>query len=145
MVLKKKISLCAAAFFVVVLFLGIFQVANAAGLVPQSCLGDAKACGLCSFLETFILASDAIMGLAGAFSVVMIVWGGIIMITAYGNEQRVAWGKNMIIAVIIGIFVVMLAWLLVNLIIGGLTEGGSPLVAQINGQSWNACPTITIK
>lgn len=77
-------------------------------------------CTLCDFLQVFVNAADILVGLSGAFAVVMFVYGGIVMITAYGAESRIKWGKDILIATTIGILIVLLAWFLVNIIIGSL-------------------------
>jgi len=84
---------------------------------PADVVSDTQRCGLCTFVSIFTRASDVIIALSGAFAVIMFVYGGVVMITAYGTESRVKWGKDILISTTVGIFIVMLAWTLVNTVI----------------------------
>lgn len=74
-------------------------------------------CTPCTFLKLFINGADIIIGLTGAFAIVMFVFGGVTMITAYGNPDLINRGKAMITATIVGILIVLLAWTFVNVLI----------------------------
>lgn len=80
------------------------------------CLGKGN-CSVCDFVQLFISASDLILALSGTLAIVMFIIGGVIMITAYGAPDRINWGKNTMIATVIGLMIVLLAWTLVNLLI----------------------------
>ena len=83
-------------------------------------------CGPCDFVALSVNASNIIVGLSGTFSVLMFVYGGIVMLTAYGNESRVKWGKDILVATVIGILIVLLAWTFINLLIGSFFGSVNP-------------------
>ena len=85
------------------------------------CATTGEKCNLCDFMRVFINASNIIVGLSGAFAVLMFVWGGILMITAYGSEARITQGKDVIKATVTGILLVFLGWTIVNFTIEALT------------------------
>ncbi|MEI6288435.1 MAG: pilin [bacterium] len=123
--MNKKTKFILASFFTVFLFFTALSFsAQAEGLVPKECAeGTAENCGLCSFISVFVLASNLIVGLTGVASLVMFIWGGMEMITAYGNEARAKAGKEVITAAITGIVIIFLAWTVINLLVTSLAKG----------------------
>lgn len=101
------------------------------GCTGQSIGNDERECTPCDFINIFINASDIILGLSGTFAVIMFVYGGLVMITAYGNEARIKWGKEILIATVVGIFVIVLAWSTVHLIVTSLLNNPN--------SEWNVC------
>ncbi len=91
-------------------------------LIPKECRQGGE-CGLCQFFQTVINASDIILALTGIMAVVMFVYGGFTMIIAYGNEQLIERGKKILIATVIGIGIVLLAWTFVHIVIQSITGG----------------------
>lgn len=133
--MKKKII----SIIIILIFICLIGInfAQAISLVPEECAEKyASNCSLCSFIELFINAADIILGLAGTLALVMFIFGGFVMITAYGKASRVQWGKDILIATVIGILIILLAWTLVNLIILSL-YGGTDLgvFTRITGKS----------
>lgn len=55
-------------------------------------------------------------GFAGLVAIIMIIWGAIQYLTAYGNEERAQRGKTTFFWSLIGVMLILLAWGLVNLI-----------------------------
>ena len=64
------------------------------------------------------------LGFLGLISVIMIIYGGILYVTAAGEQERVDKGKKIIMYAIVGIVIILLAFALVNTILGGLGAGG---------------------
>ncbi|MFA4871732.1 MAG: pilin [Patescibacteria group bacterium] len=149
---KNKIYTLIIIFIISLFFSLAFPVLAAEvpeGLVPLECAGNqyAKgACGLCSFIKMFVKAADILVGLSGVFLILMFIFGGFVMITAYGNETRVKWGKDALVAAVIGIFIIMLAWTLINTIIysfyGITSPGVDSTYNRFTGKSlnqWGQC------
>ena len=59
-----------------------------------------------------------VLGLLGIIAVIMILYGGFIWLTAAGNEENVTKAKNILSAAIIGLVIVLLAWAIVNYVLG---------------------------
>lgn len=119
MKIKKIITLSLIILFLFVIVPSVSADSLVTDDLSKRC-ASAEGCDLCDFVDLFVNASNILLGLSGTFSVLMFVYGGIIMITAYGNESRVNWGKDILIATVMGIFIVLFAWTFVNLIIGAL-------------------------
>jgi len=123
----KKILLVTTLIFIGVFALSIISI-NAAPIGPL--VTNTNPDDPCDFIAMFITAKDVILGLSGVFATVMFVYGGMVMVTAYGNEARIKWGKDILVAAVVGIFVVLLAWTGVNTLLQAI-DPDSP---------WSTCP-----
>ena len=61
-----------------------------------------------------------VTGIAGLLAVVVLIVGGVRYILAAGNEKAVGAAKNTIIYAIIGLIVIIVAYVIVNTIVGAL-------------------------
>jgi hypothetical protein len=139
---------------VFILLIGLAQIINAAcppeclcpdgtigveggspqGFVPCGRKADDLAtdiceCCRCTLCHLFILIKRLVdfttVNIIFPLAVLMIVVGGVILLTAAGDPGRLAQGKNIIRATIIGIIIILAAWLIVNTIITFLTPADS--------------------
>lgn len=135
MIKKRRLLLIITLFLFSILWL---KPALAIGpLINSDQLKNPKT--VCDFLGLVTNASDILVGLTGILAVVMYIWGGFWLLTSYGGT-RVQKGKDTIIAATVGIFIVMLAWTLVNTIIAA-TYGGKLTSSAFSGitgsDQWN--------
>ena len=63
------------------------------------------------------------LGFLGFVAVVMIIYGGILYVTAAGKEDKTEQGKKIILYSIIGIVIILLSFAIVNTVLGGLGAG----------------------
>ncbi len=63
---------------------------------------------------------DAVLGLVGSLALIMFIYGGLIWMTAGGNEQKVTKGKNIVIWAALGLVVVFSAYALVKFVFSAL-------------------------
>jgi hypothetical protein len=126
---------------------GIVHECLYGGLVPCGRLVDdpntpgideTAACTLCHF---FVLAKRTVDEFLIPYiifpvGVLIVLIGGIIWLTASGDPGRISQGKKILFGAIIGIVIVLAAWLIVDLIITFITPAASPF------QSWGTinCP-----
>ena len=66
---------------------------------------------------------NVLLFLVGAISVIMLIVGGIRYILSAGDQNAVTSAKNTILYAIIGIIVAVLAWAIVNFLLGWLYTG----------------------
>lgn len=65
---------------------------------------------------------NMLVGMAGFFLVVMLIYGGIVYLTSAGNEKRVETGKNIITYAIIGIVIIFAAYLVAQFVIQAVVQ-----------------------
>ena len=68
------------------------------------------------FVNIFLFA-------VGALSVIMLIWGGIRYTTSAGDSNKVQAAKNTVLYAIVGLVVAILAYAIVNMVIGKITSG----------------------
>jgi hypothetical protein len=80
------------------------------------------------------LTNFAVVNIALPFSVVVLVWDGVKYMMSGGNPGKISEANKMFVKVLWGIFWVLGAWLVINLIMTTLA-GGLPSWAQFLGNS----------
>ena len=68
------------------------------------------------FVNIFLFA-------VGALSVIMLIWGGIRYTTSAGDSNKVTAAKNTVLYAIVGLVIAILAYAIVNMVIGKITSG----------------------
>lgn len=64
--------------------------------------------------------TNTILYIVGIIAVIMLIWGGIRYITSGGDSKKVTDAKNTILYAIIGLVIALLAFAIVNFVIGVL-------------------------
>lgn len=114
----------------------VLFIVNAAGLVP--CEGIA-----CTWNDLYALVANIInfmvYTLALPLAAIFIVWGGFLIMTAGGSQSRFESGKESVKWAVIGLVIVLAAWLIISLIIQALC-GATSLTGQfdISFEPWKA-------
>ncbi len=75
--------------------------------------------------QVFQLVLQIAIGIAFLISVLMLVYGGFLYITAAGNQETSEKGKKAIISALIGLAIVFLSYLIVNLVYRFLIQATS--------------------
>lgn len=70
--------------------------------------------------ELLIVVTNWVLGIVGAVAVLFIIYGGFRYITAQGNSQQMDTAKNIIIKAIIGLVIVVVAYVIVNVVVTAL-------------------------
>jgi len=66
------------------------------------------------------------LSLLGVIFLVLMVYGGTLWMTSYGNEQKVTKAKDLIISAVIGLIIVLAAYTITQFIVGALIGGTEP-------------------
>ncbi|MBI2628065.1 MAG: hypothetical protein HYW71_01350 [Candidatus Niyogibacteria bacterium] len=107
------------AIFYFVMAIAVPLLAAGAGLIPCG-TGDE----MCTLNDLGCLAGNVInfllFYLAAPLAIISMLIGGILMITAAGNQNQLERGKSIFYNTIIGIVIAFGAWLIVNLILQSL-------------------------
>lgn len=107
---------------------------------PNTSIDERAPCSLC---HIFILIKRIVdfgtVNILIPLAILMVVIGGIMFLTAGGDPGRLGSAKKILTATLIGLVIVLAAWLIVNTIITFMTPASSPF------QSWHTinCPVGT--
>lgn len=63
-----------------------------------------------------------ILGVLGLISVIMILYGGVTWMTAAGNEEKISKAKNILTYSIIGLIVILTAWIMVSFVFDSVNQ-----------------------
>lgn len=93
-------------------------------LTVQEGAAAAKADGMPSELigpeGVFTKFTNIALGVIGALSVIMLVWGGLRYIISGGDSKKVTDAKNTVLYAIIGLIIAFLAYAIVNFVLNTL-------------------------
>ena len=76
--------------------------------------GPTKPCGLCDLLVVGMNIIDILTQASFLIVAAVVVWGAFLMITSAGSDSKMAEGKKKITSAVIGLVVVLTAWVIVN-------------------------------
>lgn len=76
-----------------------------------------------SFRQLALQFLNFFLGFLGFLAVIMVIYGGILYVTAAGKEEKVTEGKKIIMYSIAGIVIILLSFAIVNTVLGGLGQG----------------------
>jgi hypothetical protein len=107
----KKISFL----FLICIVVSVPCIVSAVTVDPN--LGSTLALGTADLESTVITIIQWVLGFLGLIAVIMIIWGVVGALTAGGNEDRVAFAKKTIIAAVIGLVVILIAWAIVTFVV----------------------------
>ncbi|MFA5995653.1 MAG: pilin [Patescibacteria group bacterium] len=124
------------------------HTALAWSIVPKDCIDSPTGCNMCQIVLIFTNASTIIAGILGGTALLNFIIAGLFLIFSNGNEQHIETAKKNLKATIIGLFIVMFAWVGVNYIVrlSYKANTGKDTDATIFGKAWWAptCET-TVK
>src|SRR3989344_2732580 len=106
----------------------VFLVAAVLALLVAPLGAEAQTYAFDDLVELFLDILDDVIVLIVALAVVMFIWGVLKYITAGESEDKIREGRNYIIYGIIGIFVMVSVWGLVNILVNTLDLATTNLV-----------------
>ena len=83
----------------------------------------------------FSTITNVLLFIIGAISVIMIIIGGLRYILSGGDSTNVSAAKNTILYAIVGMIVALLAYAIVNFVLGAMLEGGGATVGGGGGSA----------
>ncbi len=121
MLLKKQIFILILSAFVLTVPFAV----SARGLVP--CGGYSDSSGTreapCTILDTFVLIArltNWLIGVAGVYGVYVIINSSFGVITSMGNEENITKYKSTLANAVVGLVLVLMAFMLINTVVNGL-------------------------
>lgn len=105
------------AFVLVFLFLLFnFPASSEAALVPCGTSTNPDPCNFCDFLRLGKNIIDFLMYIIFPIATVMIIWGGIIIMTSRESPEQVKRGRGVITAAVVGLLIALLSWIILDTI-----------------------------
>lgn len=115
--MSKKIFITLFVVFAMVFLVGFGASAQAALVDCGNAVSptdSSTGCKLGDILTTAFNLIEYMLGGAATFAVAGVVYGGVLMVTSAGNESRSAEGKKAVTNSLIGLAVILLAFLMVR-------------------------------
>ncbi|MFH0829468.1 MAG: hypothetical protein V1907_04860 [Candidatus Kerfeldbacteria bacterium] len=94
---------------------------------PPVVIKTNKACGFNDFVKLFTNLASYGLGALAVVGLTVIVWGGFGFILAMGNQEKIQESKKTIWGGVLGTFIVLISFIMVNFFVGMLTGTGSTL------------------
>lgn len=89
----------------------------------DSARGDDQTGELFGSSGIFSTITNVLLFVLGAISVIMIIIGGLRYVVSGGNSANVTAAKNTILYAIVGVIIAMLAYAIINFVLGSFTGG----------------------
>lgn len=142
--MKSKWFVRAGAVFMSLIGIILPQISLAFSIVPDKCIQSKIGCDACDIILIFTNVSSIIAGFLSGTALLNFIIGGLFLILANGNEQHIETGKKIVQATIVGLVVVMFAWIGVNFVVrlAYKANTGSDANVTLFGKEWWA-PTCT--
>lgn len=129
---KIKIFLGILLFFV---FSFNIVLASSGPIVPQGDKYDTGDYELNDFLQIGINVTNIILGVVGSLTLLMFVYGGIMMLISAGNSEKVTKARGIIVAAVIGLAIVFASYLIIQFIMSAFGvnwQGDTSPITSIN-------------
>lgn len=103
-------------------------------------------CDWCDFIQLMVILQKVILSLFGGLALIMLIWGGQSIITASGNQEKIAAGKKLITSTLLGVVIILAGFFIIYAIVGILTSPyGSSFNTKIFSADWWTAQCISNK
>jgi hypothetical protein len=120
--------------FIIILSLVFFTTnfVSATSIVPQGDKYETGSYELNDFLLIAVNVSKIILGLVGSLTLLMFVYGGLMMIISSGNTEKVTKAKGILLAAVVGLAIVFASYVIIQFVMTSLGvknwSGGTNLI-----------------
>jgi hypothetical protein len=87
-------------------------------------------CGLNDLLNTAVKIASWLLGIAGSLTLLMFVYGGIMLLISGGSSERVGKGKTILTNSVIGLVIILLSFLIIGFVFKALG-------VKVDGTAWS--------
>lgn len=121
--MKKKLFIFIFIFSLIVYGLSLSpQVVQAVGpLLSNSLIQDAEcssgSCSLNTFIALGVSLSNIILGLVGALTLAMFIYGGVMLLISGGNSEKISKGKDIILGSVVGLLIVFGSYTIISFVV----------------------------
>lgn len=118
-----------------------------AALIDSSLIAEASCtsgCTINTFVKLGVSVANFILGIVGALTLLMFVYGGLTWILSAGSSSAVQKGKDIIIGSVVGLLIVFCSYLIINFVVNNvLGAKDANNKALFNGSVDNTQPVVT--
>lgn len=114
--MKKIFSTALTVGMLSLVMLPSFVFAQDLGFNAATNIGNG-AFGTADLKDTIVQLVNVLLGFLGIIAVIIILWGGFKWMTAAGNEEQVGEARNMIIAGIIGLAIIIASFAITSFVV----------------------------
>lgn len=129
MINQKQKKLLLTIFLLVTVFFSVPFYSHARGLVPCGGYKDdgsrESPCNLCDVFSLIAIVTNWLISVAGIYAVFQMVNAGFWMVTSMGNEENITKWKSALTSAVVGLVLVMIAFIIVNTAINYILLDGS--------------------
>ena len=101
-------------------------------------------CQICDFAELFINLANWGFGIIGGLALVYFVVGAVFLVMGGANPEKLTKGKTIIMNAIVGMLIVLSAWLIINFVVTALSGNEEGILnvklEKKEGQPWYTAP-----
>lgn len=134
--MKTKEKLLKLFFIALALFFITTPVLAESPLATMPCFSTGN-CNLCDVLYGFLKLAYWGMGLMGSLALLAFIIGGLYWFAAAGDKNKIAKGKSILTGTVMGIIIILSAFLIINFVISALTgQWGKFYIQQNNLKNW---------
>lgn len=119
-------------FFLVLFFLPLVSLASSGPIVPQGSSYETGDYELSDLLQVGVNVTKIILGMVGSLTLLMFVYGGVMMLISAGNSEKVSQAKGILMAAVIGLIIVFSSYLIIQFVMQALGVSWSGSTSFIN-------------
>lgn len=90
-------------------------------LYTKSCIANGS-CSLDQGFNTFVILTKWGLGMLGSISLLFFIVGGFMWLTSGGKADQITKGKNIMLHTVIGIIIVLSAWIIVQTVLTSISK-----------------------
>lgn len=142
--MKKKLFIFIFIFSLIVYGLSFSpQVVLAVGpLLSNSLIQDAEcssgSCSLNTFIALGVSLSNIILGLVGALTLAMFIYGGVMLLISGGNSEKISKGKDIILGSVVGLLIVFGSYTIISFVVNDVLGAKKSFSGSAPPDSGNA-------
>lgn len=107
-------------------FLFISRVSAQGPLLSQSLIDEAECsggqCSLNTFIKIGLQVAEIILGLVGALSLIMFVYGGVVWLISGGSAEKISKGKEIIFGAVVGLLIVFGSYTIIRFVVNDVLD-----------------------
>jgi hypothetical protein len=146
--MKKLFIIIAFAFSLVIygLSLSPLFVTAQGPLLSDSLIEDAECssdnCSLNTFIALGVSLSNIILGLVGALTLAMFIYGGVTLLISGGSAEKISKGKEIILGSVVGLLIVFGSYTIIKFVVNDVLDANNKFTGSAPPEVINNTKTI---